>query len=271
MDIARGDAEHDDWHTQFVGLEGTRIGAARATHRELARDTLLRRDREGQVDETGIHDRRRIVGTHLHTSTEGALGLTMRSEAGQIVGRRTFEDNDHVGLREPRGDDRAAAADFFLHRRHREQIARRRGGVELMRRERERGHADAIIKGLGRIETGLRESREGAFRHDRVACADAETRDGFSRTRADIDEHLIGRSGLGATLVGRERGDDADEFLLRRARPDAETLGGEDAVRPATDRSEAEKAVGRDRLHQEADLIHVGREDHAWTLLLLRG
>ena len=140
-----------------------------------------------------------------------------------------------------------------------------------MRRERERGHADAVIKGFRRIETRLGEGREGAFRHHGVARTDAETRDGFSRTRADIDEHLIGRSGLGATLVGRERGDDADEFFLRRARPDAEALGGEDAVRPAADRSQTKEAIMRDRLNEKTDLVHVGREDHAWTLLLFRG
>ena len=139
-----------------------------------------------------------------------------------------------------------------------------------MRRERERSHADAVVEGFGRIETRLREGREWAFGHHRIARADAEARDRFRRARADVDEDLIGRSGLGATLVGRERGDDTDEFLLRGARPDAETLGGEDAVRPAADGRQAKEAIRRDRLNQETDLVHVGREDHARTLLLLR-
>jgi len=69
--------------------------------------------------------------------------------------------------------------------------------------------------------------------------------------------------------VGRERSDDADEFLLRGARPDAETLGGEDAVGPAADRSQAKKAIRCDRLNQETDLIHVRREDHAGPFLFL--
>ena len=120
MDIARGHAEHDDRDAQFVGLEGARIGAARATDRELARDALRRRHLEGQVDETGIHDGRRIVGAHLDAAAEGTLHLAMRREAGQVVGRRAFEHDHDIGLRETRGDDRAAAADFFLHRRDRE-------------------------------------------------------------------------------------------------------------------------------------------------------
>jgi energy-coupling factor transporter ATP-binding protein EcfA2 len=108
----------------------------------------------------------------------------MRGEAGEIVGRRAFEDDDHVGLRETRGDHRSTATDFFLHRRDGEEIAGRGGGVELVGRKRERGHADAVVESLGGIKSGLREGRERAFRHDRVARADAETRDMASFVRA---------------------------------------------------------------------------------------
>ncbi|MEY3852711.1 MAG: hypothetical protein RI910_1691 [Verrucomicrobiota bacterium] len=67
----------------------------------------------------------------------------------------------------------------------------------------------------------------------------------------------------------RERGDDADEFLLRGARPDAETLGGEDAVGPAANGRQTKEAIMRDRLHQETDLVHVRRQHHAGPFLFL--
>ena len=80
-----------------------------------------------------------------------------------------------------------------LHRRDGEKIAGRGGGIEFVRRERERRHADAVVKGLGRIEARFRERGERTFRHDGIAGTDAETRDGFGRARADVDEHLRAR------------------------------------------------------------------------------
>ena len=61
-----------------------------------------------------------------------------------------------------------------------------------MRRERERGHADAIIESFRRIKTRLREGREWTFGHHGVAWADAEAGDGFRRARADVDQNLVG-------------------------------------------------------------------------------
>ena len=62
-----------------------------------------------------------------------------------------------------------------------------------MRGERERGHADAVVEGLGGVEARLGERRERTFGHDRIAGADAEARDGGGRAGADVDEHLVGR------------------------------------------------------------------------------
>ena len=132
-----------------------------------------------------------------------------------------------------------------------------------MGRERERRHPDPIIKGLRRVETGLRQSGERTVRHHWIAGADAMMGDGFSRARTDIDVNFINRSRLRTALMGREGGDDADEFFLRRTGEDAETLRGEHAIRPAADRHETQETIGGDRLHQKADLIHMRGEDHA--------
>jgi hypothetical protein len=68
VDVARESTEDDDRDAETMGLEGARIDAAGAADRHLTRDTRLGGGREGEVDETRMHDHRRVVGTDLHAA-----------------------------------------------------------------------------------------------------------------------------------------------------------------------------------------------------------
>ena len=257
------DAEDDNRDPFARKVDLGAVGAAAGADGLLGRDAGVAGGVQRVPHEPGVGDHPEVIVAEHDPAAEAGLDLRFGDEG--IVRRRPFKDDREVGTDGAGGNLDAAVPHLFLGREDTGHVDRQLLPLQFPQDVADGGAADPAVESLAQHHAVFLVVFKQHVRDDRRAGADPHPGHLFSRTGADVNDHIRNLRGfppLGRRQVVDRLGRDNAGHPAAVPGADPHLMGRNGRSRPAAEGQKPHRAVREHRTDHKPDLIRMGVQHH---------